>query len=486
MHRKNSQTLFQSLKPAVLAAAVFSTMPGWVSTASAADGEGLASPRLLLAASDAGDDGIGSRDELFGDDADLPKAEAESQAKPAAAGSGIKGYLQFEMARTISEPVHWSKMLTRAELGSQGNLGNGVRWKLGARVDYDAVHDLYDFYPSDVKDDQRFNLYLRENYLDISANDWDFRLGKQNVVWGEMVGLFFADVVSARDMREFILPEFDAMRIPQWAARAEYFKDDFHAEFLWIPVASYDEIGESGAEFYPYQPTQPGVGVTYRNEDIPARTIANSNYGLRLSTLKNGWDMSGFLYSSMDVTPTFYRDLSSSPGTIVYEARHDRIDQAGGTLAKDFGSIVLKAEAVYTHGRQFTVLRLDDSNGVVPQNTLDWAVGLDFDLPSDTRLNVQMFQRAFFDYDPGLISDRHENGYSLLVSHKFTDKLDAQVTWISSLNRTDWLFRPRMTWQFERNWRLAAGVDVFNGPAYGLFGRYDANDRVYSEVRYNF
>ena len=60
------------------------------------------------------------------------------------------------------------------------------------------------------------------------------------------------------------------------------------------------------------------------------------------------------------------------------------------------------------------------------------------------------------------------------------------MTWISSLNRTDWLFRPRMTWQFERNWRLAAGVDVFNGPAYGLFGRYDANDRGYSEVRYNF
>ena len=486
MHRKNSKTLFQALKPAVLAVAVLSTLSGLVSAASVADGEGLASPRLLLAANDTGDDGIGSRDELFGDDADSPKVEAKPEAKPAAAGSGIKGYVQFELARTISDPVHWSKMLARAELSSQGNLGNGIKWKLGARVDYDAVYDLYDFYPSDVKDDQRFNLYLRENYLDISANDWDLRLGKQNVVWGEMVGLFFADVVSARDMREFILPEFDTMRIPQWAARAEYFRDDFHAEFLWIPVASYDEVGEPGAEFYPYQPVPPGVGVRYRNEDIPARTIANSNYGLRLSTLKNGWDLSGFLYSSMDINQTFYRDITSSPGTFIYTAKHDRIDQAGGTLAKDFGSIVLKAEAVYTHGRQFTVLRLDDSNGVVPQDTLDWAVGLDFDLPADTRLNAQVFQRAFFDYDPDLISDRHESGYSLLLNHKFTDKLDAQVTWISSFNRTDWLFRPRMTWQFERNWRFAAGVDVFHGPAYGLFGRYEGNDRVYSEVRYNF
>ena len=492
MHQVNSRPLFQSLTPV---AAILGALWGasvWAGTADVAgtvafpaDYEVRSRP-LLLAANDIASDGAGSRDDLFGDDTALPKAETKPEAKPAASGSGIKGYLQFEAARTISDPVHWSKMLTRAELSSQGNLGGGIKWKLGARMDYDAVYDLYDFYPGAVKDDQRFNLVLRENYIDISANDWDFRLGKQNVVWGEMVGLFFADVVSARNMREFILPEFDTMRVPQWAARAEYFKDDFHAELLWIPVASYDEIGEPGAEFFPYQPVPQGFGVRYRNEDIPVRNLSNSNYGLRLSTLKSGWDVSGFLYSSMDINPTFYRDTASSPGTIIYEARHDRIDQAGGTLAKDFGSVVLKAETVYTHGRQFTVLRPTDSNGVVPQNTLDWAVGLDFNLPADTRLNVQVFQRAFFDYDEDLMTDRHENGYSLLVNHKVNDKLEAQVTWISSLNRTDWLFRPRVTWQFERNWRLAAGFDVFHGPEYGLFGRYEDNDRVYSEVRYNF
>ena len=310
----NSRLRSKWLKPV---AAILATLWG----ASAWAGAGLlqsnhetgAQP-LLLAAKDLDSDGIGSRDDLFGDDTDAPKAAAKPASQPAASGGGIKGYLQFELARTTSDPVHWSKMLTRAELGSQGNLGNGIKWKMGARVDYDAVHSLYDYYPDAVADDQRFNLVLRENYVDISANEWDFRLGKQNVVWGEMVGLFFADVVSARDMREFILPEFDAMRIPQWAARAEYFNDDFHAELLWIPVASYDDIGKPGAEFYPYQPVPQGFDVRYRNEDIPARKLSNSNYGLRLSTLKNGWDASGFLYSSMDTNPTFYRDTDQFVG----------------------------------------------------------------------------------------------------------------------------------------------------------------------------
>jgi hypothetical protein len=437
-----------------------------------------------LSAADAGDGLPGGRDALFGD----PSGDAPEKRAPASGGgSGIRGFLQFEMARTTKSPVHWSKMVTRADFSGSGNLGNGIKWKLGARVDYDAVFGFYDdLYPAGVERNQRFNVYLRENYLDFGAGGWDFRLGKQHVVWGEMVGLFFADVVSARDMREFILPEFDMMRIPQWAARAEYFGDDFHAELLWIPVASYDLIGKPGAEFYPWQVQPPGVRVVYRNEDIPARTLANSNYGIRLSALANGWDVSGFAYSSMDVSPTFYRDAASLPGTYVYRAEHDRIRQYGGTVTKDFGTFVLKGEMVYTRGRSFPVLRVSDSNGVVPQNTLDWAVGLDFSLPAETRFNVQFYQRRYFSHDPDSIADAREDGYSLLLNHKFTDRLEAQALWISSLNRTDWLFRPRIVWYFERNWRLAVGADIFRGPPLGLLGRYDGQDRVYSEVRYSF
>ena len=173
----------------------------------------IAASCLALGAN-AADDFL-SRDALFGDD--LPTVSAPARDT----SPGIKGSLQFEAARTTGNPEHWSKLRTRAELGSNGKLGEGLKWKLGVRADYDFVYALNDYYPSDVEKNQRYNLSLRENYLDYSVGNWDFRFGKQHVVWGEMVGLFFADVVSARDLREFILPEFDQMRIPQWAARAE-------------------------------------------------------------------------------------------------------------------------------------------------------------------------------------------------------------------------------------------------------------------------
>lgn len=423
----------------------------------------------------AAEDDLLGRDALFGDD--LPKISSPKSET----GPGIKGFVQFEAARAIADPEHWSKLRTRAEIGSSGKLGEGLKWKLGARFDYDLAYAVNDFYPSDVEKNQRYGLELRENYLDYSNGNWDFRFGKQHVVWGEMVGLFFADVVSARDLREFVLPDFDQMRIPQWAARAEYFADDYHAELLWIPVASYDNIGKPGSDFYPMPSA---ANVRYLQEVRPERTADNMNYGLRLSTLKNGWDISAFYYRSSDVSPTFYRQFDGA--TAVYQARHDRINQYGSTLSKDFGDVVLKAEGVYTTGRSFSVLDLADSDGVVRQNTLDWAVGLDFTLPAESRFNVQLFQRRYSNYNPTQIPDREENGYSLLFNTKFINNWEAQTIFISSLNRSDWLLRPRVTWNFERNWRFIFGADIFKGPPTGLFGRYDQQDRIYSELRYSF
>ena len=222
----------------------------------------------------------------------------------------------------------------------------------------------------------------------LSHRRLDWRVGRQQIVWGEMVGVFVADVVSAKDLREFILPDFQTLRIPQWAARAEYFKDDFHAEVIWIPVPSYDEIGKpkdfsqpgSGSDFYPYPATPAGYPVVSRTRRSPSNSLDHTNYGLRLSQLTPRLGHVRLPSTAAWIAqPTFYRQLVAAPTPyFVYTPRHDRIWQAGATLAKDLGTFVLKAETVYTDGRAYNLDRPRDSNGVVKQNTLDWIVGLDF------------------------------------------------------------------------------------------------------------
>lgn len=414
------------------------------------------------------------REALFGDD--LPRST------PADGAGAWHGYAQGEAARAYREPAHWSKARMRVELSREGRLSERVKWKVGGRFDYDAAYDVSHFYPPAVRDEQRSEFMLRENYLNISEGDWDVRIGRQHIVWGEIIGTFVADVVSAKDMREFVLPEFGQLRIPQWAARVEYFKNDAHAELVWIPVPSFDRIGKPGADFFPYPLPVP---ARFLDEQIPTRKLSNSNYGFRLSQLKKGWDVSGFYYHSLDASPTFYR-VSSEPGPLVFQPRHDKIDQVGATVTKDLGAAVFKSELVYTKGRQFSVTRSSAANGLVRQNTLDYAVGLDFSLERDTRLNVQFLQRVFFGHDADIIADKRESAASLLVSHQLTSKVEAQALLIRSLNRDDWLFQPQLSWAFEKNWLLRFGLDLFGGPPTGVFGRFDNNDRAQVLVRYAF
>jgi len=431
-----------------------------------------------------------SREDLFGLPPAKPPADQPAPAKTAPdRGFRLSGFYDFQPAYTYAKPTHWSRAVNRFQLEAAGDLGNGVKWKLGGRADIDPVYYESNFYLDPVKRDQRTDLFWRENYIDFGAGDWAFRVGAQQIVWGEVVGLFFADVVSARDAREFTLPSFDIIRIPQGAVRAEYFKGDSHLELVWIPVPAFDNIGKPGSDFYPAplaSPTSQAAASQFLDPDRPARTMGNSNYGLRANTLVGGWDIAAFYYRSYSAQPTFYRVPTGAGQPLLFQPRYDRIWQAGGTLSKDFRDFVLKAEAIYTGPRNYSSTELTAPQGVLERRTLDWIVSVDVPFQNDVRLNLQGFQRIYFngDEDP-LVIKAGNFGASILLSGKIA-KFEPQILYIQTFGGGGGLIRPRIDWRFAQNTRLGFGVDIFTGPADGLFGRFDNRDRVYSELRHDF
>ena len=185
-------------------------------------------------------------------------------------------FYEFTLAYTYADPKHWSRAVNRLALDAPGRLGERrqmeARCPLRCRSCLHAVRLL----PAGCKKNQRATAIWRENYLDFDVGGWDFRVGAQNIIWGDVVGLFFADVVSARDLRDFLLPSFDVIRIPQWAARAEYSKGDSHVELVWIPVQTFDNIGKPGSDFYPVplpSPTPAAVAAAFQNPDKPSQTL---------------------------------------------------------------------------------------------------------------------------------------------------------------------------------------------------------------------
>ncbi len=392
---------------------------------------------------------------------------------PAASGHRWSGYLETSAAYTYAEPEHWSKLRARLELAVSGQLSEGVRYKLAGRLDGDGAYALEDdFYPSAVRDDQRFEAQIREFYLDFGSGAWAHRVGRQHLVWGEMVGLFLADVVSARDLREFYLQDFEAMRIPQWAWNTQYFAGDHTLELVYVPLPSVDKIGEPGADFYPYALAS-GTAVS---DDRPDRDLSTYNWGVRGSTLLHGWSLSAYYYDSVSVAPTLV--LEDDGLTLQYDA----IEQFGGTFSKDFGSFVFKGEAVYTPDRRFQSADPADPAAILPSDVLDWVVGATVPL-GDWRWDLQLYGRHTDDHDPRMGFDDDELGVTVLVNYALGSRMEFELLALAGLNREDYLLRPKFAWRFRRDWRLQLGADVFGGDAIGLFGPYDNRDRVYLEVK---
>ncbi len=416
-------------------------------------------------------------------------AVAKTAAAPPSSKIKVSGFVQNELGFAYTGDDHFSKFKSLAKVRLNGRLSDKVSYQLGGHLQYDPVFEFENFYPGRVEQDQKVDGYVDETFVDIDANDWDIRIGRQHIVWGEMVGLFFADVISAVDLREFVLPDFDLIRIPQWAIRAEYFKDDFHGELVYIPFMTIDDLGEFGAEYFPFPITLPaGVQSVFLEDKTPSDPGDEFGAGARASYIKNGWDVSLFYYTSPDKTAAFERTIEFGVvPTVFFKPVHDRIHQVGTTVAKDFGSFVFKAEAIETTDRRISVTDIPDFDGLEDSNELRYVLGVDWAGETGHNANVQLFQTWLQDHEPTMIYKELESGISLFfTTTSWHRDIKPEVLWIRSLDRNEWLLEAKLTWNFAADWRAVLGADIFEGPRTGVLGQFDSTDRVYWEFRYSF
>lgn len=402
--------------------------------------------------------------------------------------SGLKQEVSIrsEFASRISEPHDITKLKNQGIITETGKLSDNLRFKVSGRFYYDAVYDATDNFAKNVESDQESEIELRDTYLDYSRGSFDVRLGKQQIVWGEAVGLFFADVVNAKDLREFVLPDFDLIRIPQWGMDAEYSKENFHSEFVFLPIAEFNKLGVSGSEFvFPY-PVPENTSYSGLDPDAPANSLKNSEGGLRLSYLLNGWDIGAFYFYSWEKSPVMYRAIQS--GAYRFSPEYKRQNMFGATFAKEVNDIVFKGEFVYKPKGYFSILDSADSDGVIRKDFVDYLLGLDYTIFGGIDTNIQFMQRVIFSYDGLLFNEKEVNNSISFWASKdlLNSALKCEFLVISSLMEKDLMYRPSFTYSFRNNWKWKAGLDIFQGEANGIFGKFNKKDRVYTELSYYF
>jgi hypothetical protein len=128
---------------------------------------------------------------------------------------------------TADTPTHDSgdvmKSETSARIFVNGQLSDNAALHAELRpvVDTKGANDDYKRHQSYTQQD-----YLRELYVDTSINDFNVRIGKQQVVWGTADGMKLLDIINPTDYREMAQNSMEESRIPVWMINAEKYLDN--------------------------------------------------------------------------------------------------------------------------------------------------------------------------------------------------------------------------------------------------------------------
>jgi len=338
---------------------------------------------------------------------------------------------------------------------------------------------------------EHVDLELRELYLDAEWGGAYWRLGKQQIVWGQADGLRVLDVINPLELREFVLPEFEDRRIPLWTANVEVpLGEVWTAQFLLIPDQTYDELAEFGGSFEIRSPLlvptpSADVPVSVLQLDKPKRLIKDADTGARFSAFIGGWDVSlNYLYHYQD-QPVLYQFLDDSAAVIA--PTYERTHLFGGSVSNVFGDITFRAELGYSTDRYFLSNDPADVGGIERSGEYSYVVGFDYQGWRDWFVSTQLFQSVVSRDSPGMIREEIETSATFLLRRNFlNDSLLAEALLIQSMDRDDGVLQLSLEYEWSTNIQITFASDSFFGSSAGLFGQFDDKDRVSVGIEFSY
>ena len=388
--------------------------------------------------------------------------------------SGVIRTNYFYSSKTLDDDTDF--LGATAQLKALSSLAETLDGKLEVRITNSAIGE-----------GAETRSRLLEGYVTLHFESADLRIGKQIVAWGRADGINPTDNLTPRDFI-VLLPFEDDQRFGTTAIKLDTFLSQEHT--LTVFTTPF---------FEPSDIPLPTVGRTLV-EKTPAHTLSNSEIGLKLNKVGEGFDWSVSYFRGFSLLPDV-RLIGSGPTGPILELHYDRITVLGADFARNYGRFGLRGEVAY-------VDTADDAgtDPGIKNPYLYWIAGVDRTFLDNLNVNLQFFQRRVRRYrNPETIADPSErgiaiqnavldgqqdrlnNGISFRVSNKWLhDTLEAEVFAVVNFTRNNSFLRPLITYTFSDHWKGTIGGEYYRGAQDTSFGSLKPNRGVFVELRYGF
>ena len=375
-----------------------------------------------------------------------------------------------------------------------GYARNNTSMLLNDNLDFSQVQNTFDLKAEYFGDISALNaeVYLnstgtdeldagvKELYMDLYFDSMDLRIGKQQIIWGKADGVFITDVVSPKDLSNFVLPDFDEIRMGVSALKADWYLDAVELELVWVPMFT-PSVTPSGL-WTTSMPLPPGA--TINDAVIADYSLENSEVFAKVSYMGSAIDvelMGGYMWDDLPVPHMV--TLVPSP---TFTPQHHRLLMGGGSFSTDIAGVIIRGEGAYYSGKKFQTSDLSVPEWVVEKGFVHYMAGLDYSLAGIT-LGAQFIQEIILDYDDAMNNnDEFKSTMTFVMAKSFLNEtLMLEFFSYVGLTNKDALLRPKATYDLADGLEWIIGADIFIGDS-GDFGQYDDNDLIYTKIKYSF
>ncbi len=310
--------------------------------------------------------------------------------------------------------------------------------------------------------DSELTFDLREVYLDLYLADADLRIGRQQIIWGKADGVFITDVVSPKNLKEFLLPDFNEIRMGVTALKVDYYAGDAIYELIWVPVFTPNTLPVEDSIWnvnsMDFSESADSIETSLKNSELFGRySLYTPNVDFEL--------MGGYMWD----------DEPTAIGPELFT--HYRTGIVGGSFSSSVGDLIIRGEGAWYIGKQVTA--------AIEMDYLHYMAGIDYKIDG-WNLSAQFIQKAYLDYEENPIADQLQNTVTFMANKEILDNA-VMIELFTYLEFDDFnaLIRPKVTYDLSDDINLLFGANLFIGES-GTFGQFDDNNMIYTKIELSF